>query len=99
MRQLSDEEVHEEMRFIDMEPAWPLWPVMPVKHIHRHEKGYPEDEEVGVILANEADGKRTVYFKNLGELKTGPLGSQLEGVKSKTYASTEEFVRAGWIGD
>lgn len=99
MRTLTDDEVVDEVRLIDQEPAWPVWPVMPVKHIHRGEPDYPKDREVGIILADEGGGKRTVYFINLWQLKTGLLKPQLEGVPAETFESTEAMVRAGWIGD
>lgn len=97
--QLTDEQVAEEARFIDLEPGWPLWPLLPVKNIHRGDRDHPEDETHGVLVASGEGGKRTVWFKNLLNFRSGPLAEQLEGVKSRTFDSTEELVRAGWIGD
>ncbi len=98
MRDLTDEEVAQEVQWIDAEPGWPRWPLLPVKNIHRGDPEY-KGESHGIIGCNEADGKRTVYFKNLWDFETGKLGPQLEGVERETFESTEALVRAGWIGD
>lgn len=99
--QMSDEEVAEEVRLIDQVEGWPRWPLLPVKNVNRGDADYPKDEDVGVILAGDLarHGHWTIYFKNLWEFETGMLGPQLEGVKTKTFDTTEELVRAGWIGD
>jgi len=98
---MREEEVRDEIQMIETDAGWPRWPLLPVKNINRGDEGYPDDEDVGVILAGALDrhGHWTVYFKNLWEFKTGMIGEQLEGVKFKTFDSTEELVRAGWIGD
>lgn len=93
---LTDAQVAEEMRMIEMEPGWPRWPVLPVKNIRRGEKDYPDDQEVGILIAGNLT---TVYFKNLWDLQNGALGPQLEGVPTATYESVEALVRDGWIGD
>ena len=100
MRTPSDDEITQEIAWVDNEPGWPRWPLLPVKNINRGEPGYPEEEEVGVILANgEQNGPRRVYFKNLWDFQAGKIQPQLEGVAFKDFATTEEMVRAGWVGD
>jgi hypothetical protein len=98
---MSEEEIADEVRMIDSEMGWPRWPILPVKNVNRGDADYPEGEDVGVVLAGavDRDGHWTIYFKNLWEFETGTLGPQLEGVKTKTFDTTEELVRAGWIGD
>lgn len=96
---LTDEQVSDEAHFIEQESAWPAWPLLPVKHIRRGEPGHPEDEQVGVTAARGGRGPVTIYLKNIWDFKTGPLGEQLEGVRTLTFESPEAMVRAGWIGD
>jgi len=97
-RRLSDKQVAKEARLIEDEEGWPNWPVLPVKNIYRRDTG---EQDLGIITAKAGSARpeRTVYLTNLLALKTGKLGPQLEGLPSETYASTEEMVRAGWIGD
>lgn len=103
---LTEEQIAEEVRMIDMEAGWPVWPVLPVKNIHRGAQDYPRDKEVGITRAIYGLGdrepknlSRRIYFINLFELKTGTLGPQLQDVPFEDFENTEAMVRAGWIGD
>lgn len=92
---MTEDEIKQEVHWIDAEPGWPRWPLLPVKNVRRGDAGYPEDEGIGVLVA----GRRKVYLKNLWDFVDGPLGAQLEGVKTLEFEDTEALVRAGWIGD
>lgn len=96
MRDLSDEEVAEEVRLIGAQQGWPMWPLLPVKNLRRGEPDYPKEDEVGVVLANDLT---TVWIKNLFDFEEGTIGAQLEGVKKVEFDTVEDMVRAGWIGD
>ena len=96
MRELSEEEIEEEAKFIRLTAGWPLYPLLPVKNIHRYEKDY-KGHEVGLLLASDLTA---VYEKNLVELNSREtIGAQLKGVPVIRYLSVEGLVRDGWIGD
>ena len=74
---LTDEQVAQEVGFIDMEHAWPLWPILPMKNIGRGDPGYPEDRTHGIICAidplngGETESPtRRIYFISLLNVKT-----------------------------
>lgn len=96
MRELSEEEIEEEAKFIRLTAGWPLYPLLPVKNTHRYEKDY-EGPGIGLLLASDLTA---VYEKNLMELNSRQtIGEQLKGVPVKRYLSVEAMVRHGWIGD
>lgn len=101
MREMTEEEVADETHMIRAHELWPVWPVLPVKNgLDRDERGWPRH---GIIVSG---GLRAgvqepvkVYIVNLFDLKTGPLGPQLEGKETIEFETVETMVRAGWIGD
>ncbi len=90
-------DLDEEVAAVERYQLWPMFPVLPVK---RAGGGF-DDSNFGVIVAT-LDGlvlPVRVYKINLFDLKTGPLGPQLEGIEFEEFSTAREMVEAGWIGD
>lgn len=97
---LSEQEVLGEAEQIAWEPGWPNWPLLPMKNIHRYEPDYTGPAYATLLAVGVHNGgERVLHLKSAGELKSGPLLGQFEGVNTLHFAGIEEMVRAGWIGD
>lgn len=96
---MSEDQIMEEIGFIEQVGAWPNWPVLPVKNMRRGDRDYPKDEEVGIILATQNKAIPQVILMNMWELETGSLTSQIEGKRRLIFDSIEAMVRDGWVGD
>jgi len=97
---MTEDEIVEEARLMKTEEDWPLWPVLPVKHVDRNDPDHPKDQGFGIVTAGLSGRPTYIYLIKLFQLKPKiPLSEQLADVPHLEFSSTEDAVRAGWIGD
>jgi hypothetical protein len=90
---VADAFVEAESARIRNEDQWPHWPVLPMKK-KIVGQAWPK---LGIVVAGDL---AIVYLRLLPELKAGvSLGMQLQGCPTIKYASVEEMVADGWMGD
>ena len=84
-----------DLRFLRDPFNWPNYPVCPVKSVTRKEADDSSWPKMGLVVVDSP----AVYIKNVFELLSGDLDSQLEGIEKFTYGSFEELIADGWIVD
>jgi hypothetical protein len=88
---MNEEQIAQEVAWINDENKWPLWPVLPVKTLgvtpRRH----------GIITTNHLS---RVYDISIVDFKSDvSIGHTLLDVPYTDYESVEAMVREGWVGD
>jgi len=91
MRMLTEAEVERELGRILQTQDWPLGSCLPVKNLYNSKYGF-------ICATSRGVAEPVVYEGNLLELD-GVHANQVSKLPSTVFASIEEMVRAGWVGD
>jgi hypothetical protein len=104
MKEITDEDVRREAALIRDVSGWPAYPILPVKNITREFMandftGFIYDDSLIGFNPPEADCQTeiTVFIGNVFALPDST--EALKTLPREVYASVEDAVRAGWIGD
>lgn len=92
-RQLDATEVRTEAGKIRNEKLWPLWPVLPLKNIYRRGNTGTDLPQLGVLTS----GRLTLVY--ITDMYSAAVPGCLDTCKKESFASVEDMVRAGWVGD
>jgi hypothetical protein len=87
----------EELDVLNNCDEWLNYPIMPL--VNRKTPGWPKTGLVLAVHRIRQDSTRTVYEVNMFDLKSGPLGPQLENVTKHTYPNYEAMLADGWEVD
>lgn len=91
---MNDEQIAQEVTWIEDRNKWPMWPILPMKHLDRT---YNDDNKHGILTFNRLN---RVYLLSIFDFKKDvSIGDTLKDTPYEEFESVEAMVREGWVGD